>query len=187
MIDWSRVLREKRRLILPLALAAVVNLVVYFVVVYPLTARTESLQLRAQAAAISASNAASEFRAAEALRNGRVRADEQLTKFYAQILPRDQAGARRITYLRLAKLAEDANLDYARRNSSVKRERESQLEHLDMTMILKGEYRDVRQFIHDLETAPEFVIIKDVTLAQNEKDAPLTLTLQLTTYYRAQP
>jgi hypothetical protein len=188
MIDWRRVLQEKRSWLLPLAVAAVVNVGVYLIVVYPLVARTASVEARALAAATSAARAHTEFRAAEATRTGRARADEQLTRFYTEILPRDQTGARRITYLRLAKLAEEANLDYARRNFSAKRERDSQLEHLDGTMNLTGEYRDVRRFIHTLETAPEFVVIKDVSLAQGEKqDAPLQLTLQLATYYRAQP
>jgi Tfp pilus assembly protein PilO len=187
MIDWRRVLQEKRRLILPLAIAAVINVAVYLAVVYPLAARTESVQVRAQTAVINASNAAKAFRDAEATRTGRARADEQLAKFYAEILPRDQSGARRITYLRLAKLAEESNLDSESRSASMSHDRESELEHLDITMVLTGEYRDVRRFIHTLETSPEFVIIKDVSLAQRERDAPLTLTLQLATYYRAQP
>ena len=45
-----------------------------------------------------------------------------------------------------------------------------------MTMVLEGEYRDVRRFIHALETAPEFVVIEDVALVQGERNAPLTLT-----------
>jgi Tfp pilus assembly protein PilO len=187
MIDWGRALQEKRRLIVPLAVAAVVNVVVYFAVVYPLSARTASVEVRAQMAVAKAANAANTLRAAEATRAGRARADEQLTRFYAEILPRDQAGARRITYLRLAKLAEESNLDYESRNAKVQQDRDSELEHLDMTMVLTGEYRDIRQFVHTLDSAPEFVIIRDVALAQNEPDQPLTLTLELSTYYRAQP
>ena len=54
-----------------------------------------------------------------------------------------------------------------------------------MTMVLEGEYRDVRRFIHKLETAPEFVVIEDVALVQGEQNAPLTLTVKLSTYYKA--
>jgi hypothetical protein len=186
MIDWRRVLQEKRSLVLPLVVAAVVNVGVYFLVVYPLTARTASVEARAQAATVSLAQALNEFRAAEATRTGRARADQQLTRFYAEILPRDQTGARRITYLRLAKLAEEANLDYARRTFTAVRERESELEQLEGAMVLTGDYRDVRRFVYTLETSPEFVIIRQVALTQGERDAPLTLTLQLATYYRAQ-
>jgi type IV pilus assembly protein PilO len=187
MIDWRRMLQEKRSLVLPLAVAAVVNVGVYLLAVYPLTARTASVEARAQAASVARANALGEFNAAEATRTGRARADQQLTRFYAEILPRDYVGARRITYLRLAKLAEDANLDYDRRNFNTKQDRESVLEQLDGSMTLTGEYRDVRRFLHALDTAPEFVVIKSVSLMQDEGDKALRITLQLGTWYRAQP
>ena len=31
-------------------------------------------------------------------------------------------------------------------------------------MVLQGDYENLRQFIYELESAPEFVIIDDVTL-----------------------
>jgi len=54
-----------------------------------------------------------------------------------------------------------------------------------VNMALEGEYRDVRRFIHKLETAPEFVVIESIGLVQAEKNAPLTLTVKLSTYYKA--
>ena len=138
MIPCGASCRRSGRLVLPLVVAAVVNVGVYFLVVYPLTARTASVEARAQAATVSLAQALNEFRAAEATRTGRARADQQLTRFYAEILPRDQTGARRITYLRLAKLAEEANLDYARRTFTAVRERESELEQLEGAMVLDG-------------------------------------------------
>ena len=50
--------------------------------------------------------------------------------------------------------------------------------------MLQGDYEGIRRFIYALETAPEFVIIDDVSLAQAEANKPLTLTLELSTYYR---
>jgi Tfp pilus assembly protein PilO len=49
---------------------------------------------------------------------------------------------------------------------------------------LQGDYENLRQFIYALESAPEFVIIDDVTLSQNDAGKPLTLTLELSTYFR---
>jgi hypothetical protein len=66
MIDWRRMLQEKRSLVLPLAVAAVVNVGVYLLAVYPLTARTASVEARAQAASVALANAIGEFNAAEA-------------------------------------------------------------------------------------------------------------------------
>lgn len=187
MIDWRRMLQEKRSLVLPLVVAAVLNVGVYFLVVYPLSGRVSSGESRAQRATIAHAHALAEFRAAEATRTGRARADEQLTRFYAEILPRDYVSARRITYLRLARLAEESNLDYDRRAFTTARDRDSHLERLEGSMVLTGEYRDMRQFIHTLETASEFIVIRDVSLVQRENTAPLTLTLQLATYYRVEP
>ena len=125
--------------------------------------------------------AAADLRDAEAIRTGQERAAQQLARFYDSVLPKGQEGARRITYRRLATLADESNLDYDRRTIAIKQVRESALEQMDVTMVLEGEYRDVRRFIHKLETAPEFVVIENVGLVQGEKNAPLTLTVKLST------
>ena len=53
-------------------------------------------------------------------------------------------------------------------------------------MTLAGEYEDMRQFIYLLETAPEFVVIDDITLSEaGEPGSPLVLTMALSTYYQA--
>lgn len=187
MIDWKRAAVEKRSLLVPLVVLAALNLVGYAVLIYPLSTRAGSVEARATAASAGLARASKDFNAAQALKTGRERADAQLTRFYEQVLPPDYAGARRITYLRLAKLADESNLDFDRRTGTTKRDRESVLERMDMTMLLTGDYKDVRAFIHKLETAPEFVVIEDVTLQQEESDAPLTLTLELATFFRARP
>jgi len=185
MMDLSRAFAENRRLIVPIAVAAVVNLVIYAVVIYPWTSSAGALEQRAQQAAMARARAAADLRDADAMRTGQERAAQQLTRFYDSVLPKGQEGARRITYRRLATLADESNLDYDRRTIAVKQVRESVLEEMDVTMVLEGEYRDVRRFIHKLETAPEFVVIEDVGLVQGEKNAPLTLTVRLSTYYKA--
>jgi Tfp pilus assembly protein PilO len=185
MMDLSRAFAEKRRLILLVAIAAIANLVIYAVVIYPRTSSAGALEQRAQLAAMARARAAADLRDAEAMRTGQERAAQQLARFYDSVLPKGQEGARRITYRRLAALAEESNLDYDRRTMSTKQNRESALEQMDVNMVLEGEYRDVRRFIHKLETAPEFVIIEDVGLVQGDKNAPLTLTVKLSTYYKA--
>jgi Tfp pilus assembly protein PilO len=185
MMDLSRAFAEKRRFIVPIAVAFVVNLLIYAVVIYPRTSSAGALEHRAQQAAMARARAAADLRDAEAMRTGQERAAQQLTRFYDSVLPKGQDGARRITYRRLATLADESNLDYDRRTIAIKQDRESALEQMDVTMVLEGEYRDVRRFIHKLETAPEFVVIEDVGLVQDEKNAPLTLTVRLSTYYKA--
>ncbi|HEY8550383.1 MAG TPA: hypothetical protein VIL35_10535, partial [Vicinamibacterales bacterium] len=158
MIDWSRAIAEHRRIVVVLGVAAAINLAFYLAVVFPMSSRASSLEARAQAATTSLAKAQAEFKAAEAARVGAARAEEQLARFYEQILPRDQAGARRITYLRLATMADAAGLHYEGRQFNMPDPRESTLQRLEMNMSLEGDYRDVRRFIHELETAPEFVV-----------------------------
>jgi len=187
VIDWKRVALEKRPWLVMLTTVAILNLAAYAFLIYPLASQAGSAESRARTAAFNLDRAAKEFKAAEGTRTGRARADAQLTRFYNEILPRDQTGARRITYLRLAQLADESNLDFERRIATIKRDRESVLERMEMTMALTGEYRDVRQFLHRLETSPEFVVIEEVSLAQDDTDSPLTLTLELATYFHARP
>jgi Tfp pilus assembly protein PilO len=187
MIDWQRAAAEKRSLIAPLALLAILNVAAYAFFIYPLATQAGSVEARAASASASLRKAAADFNSAQAIKTGRERADAQLTRFYDQILPQDLAGARRITHLRLAKLAEESNLDLERRNVTTKHDRDSVLERMHMTMELTGDYRDVREFLHKLETAPEFLVIEDVALAQEESDAALALTVKLATFFRARP
>jgi len=51
--------------------------------------------------------------------------------------------------------------------------------------VLTGEYRDIRRFIHDLETAAEFLIIENVAVSQgSERDGGLTVVVKVATYFR---
>jgi Tfp pilus assembly protein PilO len=183
----GRIVRERRRVIVPLAAAALLNLAVYALVVYPLSLRLAGAERRADAARQQQAAAMREFEAARSMLTSKDRADRELRTFYTEVLPADLAGARRITYARLAQLARDANLRYDRRRYEPDATYEGALRKLRITMVLEGEYEDVRQFIHDLETAPEFVVIEDVALAEGvDSGAPLTLSLELATYFRGE-
>jgi len=54
-------------------------------------------------------------------------------------------------------------------------------------MVLQSDYENFRDFIYQLESTPEFVILDDVTLAESEGSGPLTITLNLSTYFRLKP
>ena len=180
----KRILAEKRVLVVPLAIAIAVNAAIYVLVVYPLTIRVESADAQAAAAAQQIRESEAEEAEAGATLTSKVRADEDLRNFYREVLPLDLAGARRITYARLAALAEETSLRHERRSSATEQDRESSLARLRTTMVLAGGYADIRQFIYELEIAPEFVVIEDVSLAQRGEDAAaLVLTLGVSTYY----
>jgi hypothetical protein len=182
---WRRILVEKRALIIPLALGIVLNIVAYVLVVYPLGVRSVGAADRAVAAAETLKAAERDVAAARALVAGKSRADEELATFYDKVLPADQTAARRLTYASLPTLARKANVKFLDRHTDVEPLlKDARLGLLKVRTQFQCDYESFRRFIFELESAPEFVIIDDVTIMQNDPARPLTLSLQLSTYYR---
>jgi hypothetical protein len=133
-----------------------------------------------------------ELAAATATLGDKSRAEVDLKTFYADVLPPDMAGARRSTYVHLAQLAKDAELQYQRRQEEPREPKAtdqngpvSRLTRFDITMVLKGHYESVRQFIRDVEASDRFIVIDNVGLSEGaETGQPLVLTVELSTYYR---
>jgi Tfp pilus assembly protein PilO len=115
---------------------------------------------------------------------GKDQAVDALATFYGDVLAPDLPGARRLTYARLAQLAERSNVTYQRGTYDPVEERGSTLTRLKVSMDLTGSYADIRAFIHDVETAPEFVVIDNVLLADVGGGGALRLSLELSTYFR---
>lgn len=186
MIPTRRVFIEKRSLIIPLVIAVVVNIALYAVVVYPLSKKVAGGEQAAQASSAALDAAKRDYAAARATVAGKGQADEELRKFYSDILPPDISGARRITFLRMEQLARQCSLRLERETSDPKPERDSQLVKFTYTASLSGEYRNIRRFIHELETAPEFLVLENVELTQSEtENRGLNVNVQIATYYRA--
>lgn len=181
----KRILAEKRAILLPLALALVVNIAVYALVVRPLEQKSLGAADRAVAAAAAVQSAERDYAAATALVNGKTVADQELSTFYDKVVPADLPAARRMTYATLPALARKTNVKYEQRRTDIEPpQKNARLGHLQIRMVLQGDYESVRRFVYALETAPQFVIIDDMTLVQGEAGKPLTLTLALSTYFR---
>ena len=185
-MTFGRILAEKRRLIWPLAIVLFANLAVFAIVVYPLSQKVAMGQQEADAANVALNNARRDYANARATVTGKAQADDELKKFYGDVLPPDLSAARRITYLPISQLAEESNLRVDRRISDYMPIRESSLARFTQTTILSGQYGDIRRFIYALETRPEFVVIENLDLSQNENEASrgITVTLQIATYFR---
>ena len=186
MTTFKRIMTEKRRLIWPLALVLLANVAVFALVVYPLSQKVALGQQEADAATLALTSARRDYANARATVTGKAQADTELEKFYRDVLPPDMSGARRITYLPIEQLAKEANLRHVRQTSDRSVIRESDLSRFTQTTVLTGDYRAIRRFIHQLETRPEFIVIENVDLSQNENETSrgITVTLQLATYYR---
>lgn len=188
MISPRRVFREKRGLLLPLLLALAVNIALLLLAVLPLSRGVRAEEARAEQAAADRLAAEQAFARAEAIVGGKARADEELERFYGQVLPPDFTGARRIAYLNLQQLAQQAGLQLSGQATALPEDAfdEGTLRKYTTELTLAGTYRGIRQFIHAIETQPNFLVIENVALAtasgQNE---PLQVTLAVATYYKA--
>ena len=183
----SRVVAEKRVAMTVVAVAVVVAVSLYVMAVYPLTVRVAEARQRQAAAVQFLATARQSYEAARSAMDGKTAASEQLERFYHEILPPDLAGARGITYARLAALASAYDLVMERRSSMSEQDEASDLARLRTTMLLAGEWSDIRQFIAAVEEAPEFVVIQDIVLSQSEEvGASLVLALGVSTYYQTE-
>jgi hypothetical protein len=179
-----RVVAEKRPLVLTLVIVLVANLLAYFLVVRPRGVKSAGAADRAAAASEARRAAEGELASARALVEGKSKADEELNAFYEKVLPADLVAARRMTYASLPALARRTNVRYEqRRTDAPEPDEDSRLGRLNIRMVLVGEWEDIRDFIFQLESAPEFVIIDDVTVIESD-ETEQTLTIDLTTYFR---
>jgi hypothetical protein len=179
-----RILREKRAVLIPIVLGAIANAAAYAILVRPLGIKSEGAVDRAAAAAASLRNAEGDEAAARALMAGKSKADQELATFYERVLPSDLPTARKLTYATLPALARTSNVKFVDRRFEIEpNTKKSRLGRLKIRATFQGEYESLRQFIYQLEGAPEFVIIDDVTLSQAEATKPLQLTLELSTYF----
>jgi len=182
---WKRVLSEKRALIVPLVLALLGNIAAYGLWVYPLGVKSAGAADRAAAAARSLQLAERELAGARELVTGKSRADQELTTFFEKVLAPSLPAARDLTYATLPSLAKKSNVKLLDRRFEIEKpEKNARLGLLKVHTSWQCDYESFRQFIYALESAPPFVIIDDVSLAQNDPSKPLMLVIELSTYYR---
>ena len=185
MTLFRRILVEKRGLIVPIAVGLILNAAAYVFWVRPLGQASADMRGRAERAAQALQAAQREYDGAKGLVTGTSRAGEDLATFYGKVLPADIPAARRLTYLSVYQLARKMNVKFVERRTEIDQpEHDSRVGRLKIRTELQGDYENLRQFIYQLESSPEFVIIDDVTLTQNDPAKPLTLIIELSTYYR---
>jgi len=181
----KRIFAEKRSVVIPIGIAIVANILLFLLVVRPLAVKSAGAADRAAAAATSRQAAEQELQVARGLITGKARADEELSAFYNKVLPANLTAAQRLTYLPVVDIAERNNVNYVGRSyEEEEADRDSEFRRLNVRVALRGDYEDIRAFIYELERAPEFVVIDEVTLLEADEDEPVRLTVSLSTYYR---
>ena len=184
-VPWSRVLAEHRRWLIPVGLVLAVNVVVLFAIVMPMRQSAESGTSQAAESAATLNAAIADLKDAEATRDGQSQASKDLERFYSEVLPTSFASARRMTQLKLAQMARAHDVAFQRGATTQESLRNSPLERLNVTCSLSGDWDDIRQLIHEIETGGDFLVIDNVALSEGEDpSAPLALELELSTYFR---
>jgi hypothetical protein len=187
MTQFRRIFLEKRRFIYPLIGAMVINAALFAAIVYPLSLKVSNGERDAQAESRAMAAARAEYEAARATVTGKDSADAELKKFYNEVLPPDLSAARRILYGKIDKLMTSAAVKRGIESYAESQERDSSLGKFTATVRLFGEYRNIRRFIHELETAPEFLVLENVALSQGqEREQGLSVELKISTYFRAE-
>ena len=183
-VPVTRIIREHRAALVPLGIVLAINVVALLAVVLPLSQRASSAEQRAIAAERDRAAAEAEFKGAETLRAAKSRATEDLDRFYRDVLPANVGAARRILQLKLRQQADGHGVEYHGSGSTEDELDDSNLLRLTMSMQLAGSYEDIRGFIYELETSPDFVVIEHVRLSEATRAEGLELALDVSTYYR---
>ena len=185
LATWRRVLAEHRSVAIALGALAAVNAVVLLFIVRPMAARVANVEDRDRVAEQTLRLARSEELAASGALTGKERAVAELATFYAEVLPPDLAGARRLTHLRLAQVARESGLQFERFSFEPEPMKDSSLTRVKGELVLTGSYAEVRQFVHRVETAKDFVVVDDIGLAEGAAAGDdLVVTVKLSTYFR---
>jgi len=180
-----RVVQEHRRAVILMAVGFIVNVLLYVFVVRPLNQSVATVEQRTVSAEQAKTAAQAEFNQANGTLTGKDRARKELDTFYSMVLAQDLSGARRLTYGRVQRLAQENRLEYQRSRYEPVEERGSTLTQLKVNVVLTGTYNNLRSFIHAIESAPQFVVIENISLAEGSNEGSLRLAMDLSTYYRS--
>lgn len=183
---WRRVLAERRGIVVPLLAALAVNVGVLVLVVFPLQASVAGDEERATAAQMALGEARRAERAANETRTSKLRADQELKTFYADVLPSSLAVARDLLFLQVRTLSRENGLDFSSSSYEPEEVEGSALMRFRVDISLTGEYANVRGFLYDLETAEGFFIVESVKLGQSNREGgagSLEVVLSVATYY----
>jgi Tfp pilus assembly protein PilO len=164
---WRRVYQERRGIILPLVVALVANAGLLAFVVLPLERSVAGAGDESVAAMGRLASARLAEKAARAAKASKERADDELRRFYADVLPPDLNEARRLTDHWLQGVAEQAGLQFKTARLDFAPVRDSQLTKVSEKVTLIGQYSEIRRFLYAVETAPQFVIIERVALGES--------------------
>ena len=192
LVQFSRrIFDERKRVLLPLLSALVVNVAALVLAVLPLRTAVAVAESEAAQATLQLGEARRQERAAQNARTSKDTADQQLRRFYAEVLPRDLPTAQKTMNLWVTEAARDAGLEFQGSQFDWGEVRESALSRAASRITLQGSYASIRRFLHAVETAQEFVVVESVEVVQqSDQVSPieaLEVSLIVSTYFLTKP
>jgi len=192
MTLWRRIFTERRGVILPVLLLLAANIGVLLLVVLPLQTSVAGLETARDSSILTLSQARNIERSAKAAMTSRQRADVELEKFYAEVLPRDLVTATKATNLWIQHAARDAGVTYTAAAFDYVPLRDSKLTRAFARITLSGRYPNIKKFLYALETAEEFIVVEKVELtepggATTSQQGVLEVSMTVATYYLSPP
>jgi Tfp pilus assembly protein PilO len=189
MTLWQRVYNERRTIVVPLLVLLAANVAVFLVGVLPLTRSVAGHEDAAIAARADLAEALRHDKQAKEAQASKDRAEKELTKFYADILPRSHQSGIRLINSWLFQTAVESGIRFGSGTVEPETVRDSHLMRLKATVSLEGQYANIRRFLYAVETAEEFVIVEKVELSETGvsqaqlTQGSLALNLNVTTYF----
>jgi Tfp pilus assembly protein PilO len=186
-----RIFDERKAILLPLVVVVVANVAVLVLGVLPLRTAVAMAESDATQATLQLGEARRQQRDAEQARASREGADNDLRRFYHEVLPRDLTTAQKTLNLWVTEAARDAGLEFQGSQFDWGEVRESALSRAFSRITLQGGYPSIRRFLHAVETAEEFVVVESVELVQQADQGAasgaLEVSLVVSTYFLTKP
>jgi Tfp pilus assembly protein PilO len=188
---WRRIFEERKRVLLPLVIVLVTNGAALVLAVLPLKTAVAS----SESASINAMKDLGEARRLDRqvsqARVSKDHADQELRRFYTEVLPHDFPTAQKTITLWLTDAASEAGLQFKTSHLDWSEVHDSRLSRAFLRVTLEGSYPNIRRFLYAVETAQEFIVVEKVELAQ-QNDQPtaggaLEVSLVVATYYTTKP
>ena len=192
MTLWRRVYTERRRVLLPLMVAALANVAAFLVVVLPLQRSVTRAGADAETATLNLATARQFERQVRTATTSRERADRELELFYQDVLPSSFATAERTMRRWIQQAARETGLTYQTANFDWETVPDSTLSRAFTNVILSGRYADIREFLHLVESADEFLVVEQVELNQSPSLASrgagtIEVALLVSTFFMTEP
>ena len=85
----------------------------------------------------------------------------------------------------LPALADETDVRWLKRTTEIaKAQPDARLGQLIVSMVLQGEYDELRDFLYAIESAEQFIVVDDVMLTEGRADEPLSLVVTMSTFFR---